>query len=200
MDTEMFSPRQLARRQDDLSSGIPGHRGGTRGMPVLRAEAGFSLIELLIVVAIIGLLTSIAVPVFANALSDSRRAALVADANELYSAFIRYNVDHALFPSTASPVDRALNLWTLAPLSTGGYFSSAATLTGKLLDSKITAYDSPNVGAADTEFWAVLTLGVDPETVLLVARTSDYPGFEGTWLDGSYWVVGSELIPISEES
>ena len=85
-------------------------------------EAGMTLVELLIVIAIMGLVATIAVPIYRGAIDKSHRATLVHDAGELYRAFMRYNVDKGYFPSTANPVERKFDVETLAPLSTEQYF------------------------------------------------------------------------------
>ncbi|NIP16048.1 MAG: prepilin-type cleavage/methylation domain-containing protein, partial [Pseudomonadales bacterium] len=56
------------------------------------------MIELLMVVAILGLVAAIAIPLYTGAIDKSRRATLVHDAGELYRAFMRYNVDEGVFP------------------------------------------------------------------------------------------------------
>jgi len=161
-------------------------------------EKGFTLIEVLIVAAIIGVLAAIAVPLFARSLFMTQRLALAADAKGLYSAFIKYNVDNDVFPSTSTPVNRAFNLTTLAPLSNNGYYSSPDSLTRKLTNSRVTAYDSPNLGGSDTQFWAVLTHVQNSGIVILVASTNDYPGHVGTWYDGVYFIQGSSILPVAK--
>ena len=154
------------------------------------------MIELLMVVAIIGVLSAIAVPILATATLKANRTALAADGRSLYSAFMKYYTDQGIFPSTSTPVNRAFNLDTLAPLSNNGYYSNPAALTRKLLSNRVTAYDSPNVGASDTQFWAVLTHRTDSRVVVLVANTDQYPGFIGTQFDGVYFIQGSSIVKV----
>ncbi len=161
-----------------------------------RREAGFSLLELLVTMAIIFVIASIAIPIYAAAMTKSRKVALAADARSLYSAFLRYDFDNDLFPSTSSPPARALNLTTLDPLVSGGYISTATPFVSKLQGGQLTAYDSPNVGAADSQFWAVLTSNVDPSIVVLVASTDQYPGNPGVWYDGVFYIVGSSIVQV----
>ena len=59
---------------------------------------GFSLIELLIVVAIIGLVTAIAVPNLINAIQRSRQSRTVGDARLLGEAMEMYQQDHSYYP------------------------------------------------------------------------------------------------------
>ena len=110
--------------------------------------AGYTLIELLLSVAIIGLIAAIAIPMFSGAINKSHRATVVHDAGELYRAFMRYYVDEGVFPSTGAPPARTMDLQTLAPLSTGAYFSHVESFTHKLQNGEIQNYDSPNIGGA----------------------------------------------------
>src|SRR5262249_13000901 len=128
-------------------------RRDLRTRSVRRRETGFTLVEVLIVAAILGILSAIAVPLFARSLQMAQRRALAADGKSLYAAFMKYHMDFDSFPSTSTPVDRAFDLTTLAPLSTRGYYSIPTALTSKLQNSRVTAYDSPNAGGSNTQFW-----------------------------------------------
>src|SRR5262245_23068497 len=103
-----------------------------------RREAGFSLLELLVTMAIIFVIASIAIPIYAAAMTKSRKTALAADAQSLYSAFLRYNFDNDVFPSTSTPPARALNLTTLEPLVSSGYLSTATPFVAKLQGGQVT--------------------------------------------------------------
>ena len=161
-------------------------------------EAGMTLVELLIVIAIMGLVATIAVPIYRGAIDKSHRATLVHDAGELYRAFMRYNVDKGYFPSTANPVERKFDVETLAPLSTEQYFRTVEAFVRKLENGQIQNYDSPNIGAADTQFWATINSAREPGYVMLVAHTNDLPFDRGTWYDGVYYVTSDGLVEVKE--
>ena len=68
-------------------------------MPHLRrARAAFTLIELLIVVAIIGILAAIAVPNFMNARMRAKLAQVQSNMKALGTATMAYSTDHGVFP------------------------------------------------------------------------------------------------------
>lgn len=175
--------------------GFDTHR--TRPLTACRSDRGFTMIELLLVLAIIGILSAIVIPLLSLALLKANRTALAADGRGLFSAFTKYYVDQGIFPSTSTPATRAFDLATLAPLSNNGYYSNASSLTSKLASGRVTAYDSPNVGASDTQFWAVLTHKKDSRVVILVASTDQYPGHIGTQYDGVYFIQGSNIVKVS---
>jgi prepilin-type N-terminal cleavage/methylation domain-containing protein len=159
------------------------------------SEQGVTLIELLLVVLIVGLLSALAIPVYSNAIQSAFVGAVIADARDLHGAFMRYHLDAGMFPSTSSPVERALNRQTLEPIAPT-YFTQASLFAQKLFENEITLYDSPNVEGPDTQFWAVLVPLADPDMRLLVAHTDRYPGFEGTWFDGVYRIEGGAIVPV----
>jgi len=159
-------------------------------------SSGFTLVELLVVVAILGILASIAVPTLLTALGKADRSRLLADGRVLFAAMVRYNVDLGQFPSTVTPPTN-FDRRTLEPLVGSGHLRTADGITSRLLDGEVTAYDSPDAGGGDNrEFWAVLTSAQDPAVKLLVASTENYPGHSGA-LEGLYWIEGSAVVPAS---
>jgi len=161
-----------------------------------RRQSGLTLIELMVVVVIISLASALAVPMYADSIRKSRTQALMADGRGLHDAMMAYHADTGFFPSEANPVGRALNLTTLAPLSTEGYFPTARSLAAKLDDKKVLLYFAPDEGSPDAEFIMIMRAGFDPSVIMVVAHTGiiDVAG----WLDGVY-VIGDDDLAEADE-
>ena len=154
-----------------------------------RGQRGFTIIEVLIVVAIVGMLTAIAIPVYARAIEKSRRAALGADMAVLHKAFLRYYADHGAFPSDGGG-DGAFDVDTMAPLTDGNYFR-ADSLKGKVFQNRVLAYWAPDIDGVDSDFILVVRSKEEPD-LFAYALSYDWPGsnfgYEGVyfWVDGEF--------------
>ena len=91
-------------------------------------NSGFSLIELIMVVAIIGVISAIALPALGNAFRRGLAARIVSDAYEFSRATVQYNSDKGEYPP-----DRALGEYVpeLKPYIAKGFAYSQKGYTFK---------------------------------------------------------------------
>lgn len=89
-------------------------------LKALKNKKGFTLIELIVVIAVIGILVLLAAPKFLGYTQDANKAAMQADAKVLSNAALVYNVENEAWPTTAD----AAKTYTIGTKS----------VTGKLLD------------------------------------------------------------------
>jgi prepilin-type N-terminal cleavage/methylation domain-containing protein len=155
-----------------------------------RREAGFSLMELLVVVLIIGLLSSIGIPVLVRSLRKSHRAAVGTSMRDVYVAMTRYYADNGNFP--------VLDTTTFEPLIGEGYLTHSKPFLSKLQNDSVLKYYA--LGSAG--WWLIVKPKGDPESFIFAGRV-DLTGGGGTivW-DGIYWFHPTEtpkgLVPIDK--
>jgi prepilin-type N-terminal cleavage/methylation domain-containing protein len=149
-------------------------------------QRGFSLIELLVVMATVAVLMAIAIPLFQDALLRANTSSLSTDAKALYVAIKQYYVDNNTYPTTA-----AFDTATFEPLVGMGYYSGR--VMSRLLNEEADGY----LGSQD-EFWLEMTLKVDPSVRFLISDSQNSPLGGGAFLDGVYLYVDGELREIGQ--
>ena len=88
---------------------------------------GFSLIDILVVLVIMGLLISVVAPTVLNSADDARIQKAQADFKSIETALKIYRLDNFVYPSTEQGLEALVSPSTLAPeprnFKRGGYLS-----------------------------------------------------------------------------
>ena len=82
----------------------------------LRSQKGVTLIELMVVLAIIGVLAALIVPNVLNRAEDARAVAARTDINNLMQALKLYRLDNSRYPSAEQGLPALVSAPTIAPL------------------------------------------------------------------------------------
>ncbi|QFU75018.1 type II secretion system protein GspG [Halioglobus maricola] len=90
-------------------------------------QAGFSLVEILVVLVIMGLLISVVAPTVLNQADDARVQKVHADFKSIETALKIYRLDNYVYPTTEQGLDALVEASTLDPeprnFKKGGYLS-----------------------------------------------------------------------------
>ena len=100
----------------------------------LRNQAAFTLVELMITVAIVGMLASIAIPMLQEAMMRSKRNSASSDLRVLRDAIHQYAVDEGAYPDWGE-----LDFASLKPL-VPGHLQSSKMVLKNLEGSRIDLY------------------------------------------------------------
>ena len=117
----------------------------------IKNQKGFTLVELVVVIAIIGILAGIAVPRFLDATASARGAKIVADMRTIQSAEMIFYAKNAKYPTQQSDfADLVQGGWPLPP---NGKFivakvldSNGGTTEGVISDTGKYSYDENKTG------------------------------------------------------
>lgn len=92
-----------------------------------RSNAGFSLVEILVVLVIMGLLISVVAPTVLNRADDARIQKAQADFKAIETALKIYRLDNYVYPTTEQGLEALVEPSTLDPeprnFKEGGYLS-----------------------------------------------------------------------------
>jgi|26BtaG_2_1085354.scaffolds.fasta_scaffold51797_2 MSHA pilin protein MshA len=141
-----------------------------------RKEKGFTLIELVMVIVILGILAAFALPRFADLGGDARTSVLQGAAGAMKSASA---IAHSAQLAKSLGANVAVTVEGASVDMVNGY--PAATATGVVRAANIDAYDSTGTGTGDFKY--TTTTGT-PNTIALVPTS-----YSGT---GTCQVVYSE--------
>jgi len=160
-----------------------------------RRDGGFTLLELLLVVGIVAVCSSIAIPIIQGATFKAHRSAFIADGRVLYDAFMAYHMDENRFPPEVGP--EKFDLQTLDPLAEEGYYPVAPAFLGKLQKKSLMLYLAPDIGTPDSEFITVMRAAYDPNVIMVIAHTQIIHA-AGHFLDGVYLINDGQLEDAGE--
>jgi general secretion pathway protein G len=137
-------------------------------------QGGFTLIEIMVVVIIIGLLAAVIVPTVINKVDDARISKAKADIQSLETALTMYRLDNSKYPTTdqglqalvAQPTDPSVRHWR-----PGGYLQRVS----KDPWGNDYHYEAPGTHGKEYDLY---TLGSD-----------DQPGGDGVAADIGNWNI-----------
>lgn len=164
----------------------------------MKDQKGFTLLELLIVVSILGILAAISIPAYQSYIERGERATFVSYGRSIYRSFMVYYIEYDMYPNaTAAPPDPApweviLNKTTFAPLSLD---FDVDQFTSHAINGKADAYDSPDDPIVNGEFYLWMTSKKHPTLKILISQSDEIPEEPDVWLDGVFlYENGNRLV------
>lgn len=88
------------------------------------AIRGFTLVELLVVISIIGLLAGLSIPAVGGAMNSAKKAKVSAFAHQVRTALVQFNTEYGYFPTNGMTQGVGTTASTLALILTGSASST----------------------------------------------------------------------------
>jgi competence protein ComGC len=142
---------------------------------------------MLIVVAIIGLLGTLVLPVYGRVVEKAKRNALAADGRVIFKALKQYYVDNNTYPP-----DAAFDRRTLEPLVSQGYLSKAAasSFLGKLDGTEVEVYWAVDFISPDSQLLIRMRPKYDVDEWVYILDLNVFSAF---W-DGVYFRWNGQIV------
>lgn len=121
-----------------------------------RRQGGFSLVELVIVVAIVGIISAVAVPNFQSYMMKSRRSEAYTQLTDIYRKQMAFYLENKRYGDNFTEIRFQIG---------GGTVIDANTIQGDYYTFTLETFDVGGVTSAD--YQAVATADLDPSDPLL---------------------------------
>jgi len=140
----------------------------------MKYQRGFTLLEVMIVVAIIAILAALLIPNFTHARSQAQTAACEANLRTVATALELYFTDHQQYPAAANvTIGSASGANAADPLESGGYLNSVPHDPAGPVGSNFYSYKTQGAsGATPATYVVSCPGGHDPGPLVQVAGAS----------------------------
>jgi general secretion pathway protein G len=157
-------------------------------------KSGFTLVEILIVVIILGILAAIVIPQFTNASTEARNNSMRSTVQSIRSQIELYKVQHSdLYPTTAATdAARADGDWSWDRLT------SRTTPAGAILATGACGPYMQSIPANTLRSGATTVVMHDTDAAALAATAGAGEGYVFSRETGKFWAFGADLAVITD--